>query len=77
MVLSKLQLRDRQEWLTKLRTRVLREKAVSVKLRPNGATLQDIRLEMGKDIEVKADADGNVTLAVIQKQQPAPAVQPA
>jgi hypothetical protein len=71
MALSKLQARDRQEWLSRLRARVQKEKAVTIKLRDNGASLAEVRAEMGKGIEIKVNEDGSLLIAVVQQEQPA------
>lgn len=68
MALSKLQLRDRQEWLNKLRTQVQSKKVVQITLKPNSPTLGQFQSFMGKDIECKLEGDV-LTMAVVQKPE--------
>lgn len=66
MALSKLKQHDRAAWFSGLRSKVRNQKVVSVTLKANSPSLEEIRGQMGKDVACKIEGDV-LTLAVIQK----------
>lgn len=75
-MLSKLQMRDRSEWLSRLESQTRKEKEITLTLRSNGATFGDVSRAMPKDITCTMQDDGTVSLKLVEPE-PEPAAEVA
>jgi hypothetical protein len=73
-MLSQLQTRDRNEWLSRLESKARKEKEITLTLRAGGATFGDVCRAMPKDIACTMQDDGSVSLKLIEPE-PEPAVE--
>ena len=72
MALSKLQARDREEFVNRVRDAALRRGVHTLTLREGGITFQELKAALGKSVECKTDGV-TVTVAKVQTPEPAPA----
>lgn len=72
MALSKLQIRDRNEFITRTREAALRKGVHTLTLREGGITFMELKAALGKGVECKTDGV-TVTVAKVQTPEPEPA----
>lgn len=72
MALSKLQLRDREEFINRTRAAALRKGVHTLTLREGGISFMELKAALGKSVDCKTDGV-TVTVAKVQTPEPAPA----
>lgn len=58
---------DRTEWLNKIKSQVDAKKVLSLTLRPNGATIQDVKKFLGKGYAIKNGEQPNAYILAVKQ----------